>query len=99
MIVRLYDCSVFFYRMKFHILCLAVWAFLAATYAEEAEPEAARLLVSKKILNKYLVENMDIIVKVFYLYLCVIYTRFVFILDCLHDMDQNCNHSLLLNSL
>lgn len=51
--------------MKFHIFYLAIAALLAITCAEEElQPEAARLLVSKHILNKYLVENMDIIVKV-----------------------------------
>lgn len=51
------------YRMKWHILLAAVAVLFTAAYAEEEE-ETARLLVSKQILNKYLVENMDIVIKV-----------------------------------
>lgn len=49
--------------MKWHVLLAAFAALCVAVYAEEEE-EAARLLVSKQILNKYLVENMDIVIKV-----------------------------------
>jgi len=49
--------------MKWHILLAALAALWVTVYAEEEE-EAARLLVSKQILNKYLVENMDIVIKV-----------------------------------
>ena len=49
--------------MKWHIIFAAFAAFVFVTYAEEEE-EAARLLVSKQLLNKYLVENMDIVIKV-----------------------------------
>lgn len=49
--------------MKWHIIFIAFVAFLLTTYAEEKE-EAARLLISKQLLNKYLVENMDIVIKV-----------------------------------
>ncbi|XP_034939238.1 translocon-associated protein subunit beta [Chelonus insularis] len=48
--------------MKTQIFYLAIATLLVTICAEE-EPEAAKLLVSKHILNKYLVENMDIIVK------------------------------------
>ncbi|XP_050583812.1 translocon-associated protein subunit beta isoform X1 [Bombus affinis] len=54
-----------FYRtksMKWHIIFIAFAAFLFTTYAEEEE-EAARLLVSKQLLNKYLVQNMDIVIE------------------------------------
>jgi len=49
--------------MKWYVLLAALAALYVAVYAEEEE-EAARLLVSKQILNKYLVENMDIVIKV-----------------------------------
>lgn len=49
--------------MKWHVLLVALATLCVAVYAEEEE-EAARLLVSKQILNKYLVENMDIVIKV-----------------------------------
>lgn len=56
----------FFHRMKFQIFVLAIATLMATICAEEEQqPEAARLLVSKHILNKYLVENMDVIVKVY----------------------------------
>lgn len=49
--------------MKWHILLAAFAMLCTIAYAEEEE-KAARLLVSKQILNKYLVENMDIVIKV-----------------------------------
>ena len=49
--------------MKWRILLAAFAVLCVAAYAEEEE-QAARLLVSKQILNKYLVENMDIVIKV-----------------------------------
>lgn len=55
--------TLFFCRMKWHIWIVALAALCINVYAEEEE-EAARLLVSKQILNKYLVENMDIVIKV-----------------------------------
>ncbi|XP_012277529.1 translocon-associated protein subunit beta [Orussus abietinus] len=48
--------------MKYYIFSAIIATILATTWAEETT-EAARLLVSKQILNKYLVENMDIIIK------------------------------------
>lgn len=49
--------------MKWYIIFAALAAFVFTTYAEEEE-ETARLLISKQLLNKYLVENMDIVIKV-----------------------------------
>lgn len=42
---------------------LSVFLLLAAAFAAEEEPAVARLLISKQVLNKYLVENMDILIK------------------------------------
>lgn len=49
-------------RQQFCTFILAL-VFLAVC-GQEGEPEGARLLVTKNVLNKYLVENMDVIVKV-----------------------------------
>ncbi|XP_067007858.2 translocon-associated protein subunit beta [Anabrus simplex] len=46
--------------MKFLIYLVAL---VAVVYCNEEEDTGARLLVSKQILNKYLVEDMDILVK------------------------------------
>nr|QBH72902.1 translocon-associated protein, beta subunit precursor [Aphelinus abdominalis] len=49
--------------MKLHFLFCVAAAALVAVCGEEEESEGARLLVAKHIHNKYLVENMDVIVK------------------------------------
>lgn len=49
--------------MKNKIIFCLLFALLGAINCDSDEETGPRLLVSKQILNKYLVENMDIIVK------------------------------------
>ncbi|XP_069699902.1 translocon-associated protein subunit beta [Periplaneta americana] len=49
--------------MKFQSLVVLVVALAASVNGNEEEETGARLLISKQILNKYLVEDMDIVVK------------------------------------
>lgn len=46
--------------MKYAVCALVLFAVVRANTEEEGGP---RLLVSKQILNRYLVENMDVVVK------------------------------------
>lgn len=48
--------------MKYQILLFLSTLFVSV-FCED-DHDSARLLISKQILNKYLVENMDIIIKV-----------------------------------
>lgn len=50
-------------QMAKKIIFTVLFAILGAIYCDTDEEAGPRLLVSKQILNKYLVENMDIIVK------------------------------------
>jgi len=49
--------------MKF-LSFLAVVALSSYVFGNDEEETGARLLISKHVLNKYLVEDMDIVVKV-----------------------------------
>lgn len=42
---------------------LSLILIIAAAVSADDEPAVARLVVSKQVLNKYLVENMDILIK------------------------------------
>jgi len=50
--------------MNFILLAAVVAACIGGAMPAEEDSPAARLLISKQILNKYLVEDMDIVVKV-----------------------------------
>lgn len=50
--------------MKYYVVLLGLAAILLTGSCEDETDEAAHLLVSKQILNKYLVETMDVVVKV-----------------------------------
>ena len=50
--------------MKLHISPVFFIALASLVFGNEEEEAGARLLISKQILNKYLVEDMDIVVKV-----------------------------------
>lgn len=48
--------------MNFNVFLLIALSLCSSTFANEEET-GPKLLVSKQVLNKYLVENMDIVVK------------------------------------
>ena len=50
--------------MRLQVSSFVFIAFVALVLGNEEEESGARLLISKQILNKYLVEDMDIVVKV-----------------------------------
>ncbi|KAJ9579804.1 hypothetical protein L9F63_004550 [Diploptera punctata] len=49
--------------MKLHFSSFLVIVFASVVFGNDEEESGARLLISKQILNKYLVEDMDIVVK------------------------------------
>ena len=50
--------------MKLQLLFCLVAVVFVSVCGKDEESEGAHLLIAKNVLNKYLVENMDVIVKV-----------------------------------